>query len=175
MIGVRLRRLPVVNLTLSGFVVDADPFAMWFDPRRLRTIDFKRDCVDAGFALPSNMAHITIFRPDYRECSEFGQMVGPQQFKLVELRHGKAIAGWDPTKVGRRLREIQKQFEKEDLKRAKAQAKNAKDKKSKGKEVDDDSCEDSAQYILDQALPFDPTAPPSSPRCRAMGLVLYNG
>lgn len=54
--NVKMTRLPIVTLTLSGFVVDAGPFRRWFDPQRLRHIHFGRDCVDAGFALPVHMA-----------------------------------------------------------------------------------------------------------------------
>ncbi|PGH07911.1 hypothetical protein AJ79_06119 [Helicocarpus griseus UAMH5409] len=46
--------LPIVKLSLTGFVVDADPFRL-FNPHRLRLLTFKNDCVDAGFALPESM------------------------------------------------------------------------------------------------------------------------
>jgi hypothetical protein len=53
-LGGNLRYLPVVKLVLSGFVVDAGPFLCWFDPMRLRRIEFNY-CVDAGFAIAGNM------------------------------------------------------------------------------------------------------------------------
>ncbi len=55
--GGRLRYLPVVKLALSGFVVDAGSMK-WFDPLRLRQIEFKHNCIDAGFALPVNMVDL---------------------------------------------------------------------------------------------------------------------
>lgn len=56
--GVNLRYLPIVKLVLAGFVVDAGPFFRWFNPMRLRQVDFKHGCVDAGFALPSHMDNL---------------------------------------------------------------------------------------------------------------------
>ncbi|KAJ5730875.1 uncharacterized protein N7483_005383 [Penicillium malachiteum] len=56
-------RLTIRKLTLSGFVVDADPFIQWFDPLRLRFIHFKGHCVDAGVWLPLAMRNISIRFP----------------------------------------------------------------------------------------------------------------
>ncbi len=56
--GVNLRYLPIVKLVLAGFVVDAGPFFRWFNPMRLRNIEFKYGCIDAGFALPSHMSNL---------------------------------------------------------------------------------------------------------------------
>lgn len=56
--GVNLRYLPIVKLVLAGFVVDAGPFFRWFNPMRLRQIEFKYGCIDAGFALPSHMTNL---------------------------------------------------------------------------------------------------------------------
>ena len=50
--GSEMLYLSIVKLTLAGFVVDADPFLRYFNPLRIREINFKRDCVDAGFFLP---------------------------------------------------------------------------------------------------------------------------
>jgi hypothetical protein len=56
--GVNLRYLPIVKLVLAGFVVDAGPFFRWFNPMRLRQVEFKYGCIDAGFALPSHMSNL---------------------------------------------------------------------------------------------------------------------
>ncbi|KAJ5707861.1 hypothetical protein N7488_007662 [Penicillium malachiteum] len=56
-------RLTIRKLTLSGFVVDADPFIQWFDPVKLRCIHFKGHCVDAGVWLPLAMRNISIRFP----------------------------------------------------------------------------------------------------------------
>lgn len=55
--------LSIKFLTLSGFVVDADPFVQWFDPSKLRRIHFKSQCVDAGFWLPDSMQEVTVRSP----------------------------------------------------------------------------------------------------------------
>ncbi|CAG7929733.1 unnamed protein product [Penicillium olsonii] len=51
------RRLPVKHLVLSGFVVDSGPFTSWFGGC-LRTIHFRKNCVDAGWWLPHHLAGI---------------------------------------------------------------------------------------------------------------------
>ena len=67
--GGRLRYLPVVKLALLGFVVDAGPFLGWFNPMRLRRIEFKHNCIDAGFALPASLASlVNISRPGGEQC-----------------------------------------------------------------------------------------------------------
>ncbi|KAJ5895650.1 hypothetical protein N7495_007341 [Penicillium taxi] len=53
--GITSRRISIRKLTLSGFVVDADPFIQWFDPEKLRSICFKGECIDAGLWLPPYM------------------------------------------------------------------------------------------------------------------------
>lgn len=55
------KTLPVVDLTLSGFVVDSCPFVWWFGDA-LRSVHLKKNCVDAGFWLPSRMAAICSVR-----------------------------------------------------------------------------------------------------------------
>jgi hypothetical protein len=63
--GVNLRYLPIVKLVLAGFVVDAGPFFRWFNPMRLRQIEFRYGCIDAGFAIPSHMSDaVTVSWPD---------------------------------------------------------------------------------------------------------------
>jgi hypothetical protein len=99
LLGPTHNRLSITKLTLGGFVVDADPFELWFDPTRLRTIHFKNSCVDAGFSLPDGMQdRVTIKLP--REIEERASYmwihhVDPRkEFKLVELRKGAKIAEW---------------------------------------------------------------------------------
>jgi hypothetical protein len=55
--GHRHNYLSIVHLVLSGFVVDNGPFVLWFG-QELRTIHFKRDCVDVGFWLPSRLVSL---------------------------------------------------------------------------------------------------------------------
>lgn len=61
--GATSKQLTIKKLTLSGFVVDADPFIHWFDPQKLRSIHFKGECVDAGLWLPASMAKVSIRVP----------------------------------------------------------------------------------------------------------------
>lgn len=90
--GQALHRLSIKRLTLSGFVIDADPFIQWFDHRRLRSIHFKDDCFDAGFYLPKSMRRIHIAFP-----REGGETLSVRRFdlfknlKVVELRGGKTV------------------------------------------------------------------------------------
>lgn len=55
--------LSIKYLTLSGFVVDADPFVHWFDPEKLQSIKFKGQCLDAGFWLPESMKNVILRYP----------------------------------------------------------------------------------------------------------------
>jgi hypothetical protein len=57
------KRLSIKHLTLSGFVVDADPFLNWFDAAKLESIKFTGQCIDAGFWLPNSMANVTVRHP----------------------------------------------------------------------------------------------------------------
>ncbi|KAJ5580297.1 uncharacterized protein N7459_006282 [Penicillium hispanicum] len=90
------RRLSIKKLTLSGFVVDADPFLQWFDPDKLRSIQFKGQCIDAGFWLPSSMKHVLVLFP--RRLDLETVPVGivninmQKDVKVVELNNGKEMA-----------------------------------------------------------------------------------
>lgn len=57
------KRLSIRHLTLSGFVVDADPFLNWFDAEKLESIKFKGQCIDAGLWLPQSMENVTVRFP----------------------------------------------------------------------------------------------------------------
>jgi hypothetical protein len=99
LLGPTLNRFSIAKLTLSGFVVDADPFELWFDPERLRTIHFKNNCVDAGFFLPDDIQdHVTITFPreiEERALHMWIYRVDPRkEVKLIELRKGAKIAEW---------------------------------------------------------------------------------
>ncbi|KAG5207270.1 hypothetical protein GTR04_0882 [Trichophyton interdigitale] len=85
--GCTLDRLPIVKLTLTGFVVDADPFFMWFNPHRLRVINFKNDCVDAGFAIPRLMSdRVVVSWPNtVAEYAMQVRHVKPGEVKLIDI------------------------------------------------------------------------------------------
>lgn len=87
-------KLPIATLRLTGFVVDADPFKRWFDPEKLREIDFTQDCIDAGFGLSVNMLQkVKISYPG----GEAPKVLQAQAFKLsdvklITLKKGKKVA-----------------------------------------------------------------------------------
>ncbi|QVM09732.1 hypothetical protein D8B26_004390 [Coccidioides posadasii str. Silveira] len=88
-------KLSVVKLTLMGFVVDSDPFFLWFNPHRLRSIDFKDHCVDAGFALPVRMSeHVIVSWPRDDNIPEamWARQVRPGEIKLIDLGSRKTKA-----------------------------------------------------------------------------------
>ncbi|KAL3470786.1 hypothetical protein BJX99DRAFT_250918 [Aspergillus californicus] len=94
-VGSTRNRLSIRTLILSGVVVDADPFLHWFDPTRLKCINFKDDCVDAGFYLPHCMQRISVLFPREihlpRACLR-GRMIDLKpELKVVEIRGGKKV------------------------------------------------------------------------------------
>lgn len=91
--GRTLNRLSIKTLTLNGFVVDADPFLHWLDPKRLRCINFQDNCVDAGFYLCLPMKRVNVRYPlDINEKALTVRRVNvKKELKVVELRGGKKI------------------------------------------------------------------------------------
>ncbi len=87
-------KLPIAILRLTGFVVDADPFKRWFDPKKLREIDFANDCIDAGFGLSLEMLqNVKITCPG----DGAPRVIETQAFKLsdvklITLKKGKKVA-----------------------------------------------------------------------------------
>ncbi|KAK2843934.1 hypothetical protein FQN49_005928 [Arthroderma sp. PD_2] len=90
--GCTLERLPVVQISLTGFVVDADPFFLWFNPHRLRVINFKNDCVDAGFALPRSMTErvVVSWPNNVAEYAMQVRHVKPGEVKLIDIPKRKS-------------------------------------------------------------------------------------
>ncbi|KAJ5572249.1 hypothetical protein N7535_005909, partial [Penicillium sp. DV-2018c] len=56
------QHLSVKVLTLSGFVLDGDAFAMWF--RDLEQVHFKKNCVDCGFWLGPSQRGVRVFHSE---------------------------------------------------------------------------------------------------------------
>ncbi|KAH8429077.1 uncharacterized protein LDX57_006747 [Aspergillus melleus] len=89
------QRLSIKTLRLTGFVVDADPFLHWFDPKRLKTIEFKDYCVDAGFYLSVPMAKVSVLFP--REVNNDTAVVAVRavsmykDLKVVRFEGGKKV------------------------------------------------------------------------------------
>lgn len=92
-IGRTLNRLSIKTLTLNGFIVDSDPFLLWFDPKRLRCINFQDNCVDAGFYLSVPMKRVNVRYPlDINEKALTVRRVDVQkELKVVQLKGGKKI------------------------------------------------------------------------------------
>ncbi|KAJ5270054.1 hypothetical protein N7505_005812 [Penicillium chrysogenum] len=57
--------LPVKHLTLTGFAVDGDAFALWF--QNLEEVHFKKDCIDCGFWLSRAQRDVRV-----RHSDQFG-------------------------------------------------------------------------------------------------------
>ncbi|EAW10977.1 uncharacterized protein ACLA_066130 [Aspergillus clavatus NRRL 1] len=91
-VGRTPHRLPLRTLTLTNFVVDADPFIHWFDPARLRCIHFRDYCVDAGFYLPWPMRGVRIVYPREAERVVAARVVDVRrEVRVVELRGGRKV------------------------------------------------------------------------------------
>ncbi|OJD14749.1 hypothetical protein ACJ73_09046 [Blastomyces percursus] len=96
--GSTLNLLPIVKLSLTGFVVDAEPFHL-FNPHRFRLISFKNDCVDAGFTLPKRMREqVVVSWPNLLSQQAItARRVKQGEIKLID--HGskrKKLAGHTP-------------------------------------------------------------------------------
>ncbi|CEL06621.1 hypothetical protein ASPCAL09793 [Aspergillus calidoustus] len=91
--GSTRNRLSIRTLVLTGVVVDADPFLHWFDPKRLKCINFKDYCVDAGFYLSHCMKKVSILFPRMIEEPVLrGRRVNPAaELKVIELKGGKKV------------------------------------------------------------------------------------
>ncbi|PKX90386.1 uncharacterized protein P174DRAFT_515497 [Aspergillus novofumigatus IBT 16806] len=91
--GRTLNRLSIKTLILTGFVVDADPFIHWFNPKHLKCINFKDFCVDAGFYLPWPMRKVAIHYPrDVSTEPVPARRIDPlRELKVIELKGGKKV------------------------------------------------------------------------------------
>ena len=118
MLGPTRNRLSITKLSLTGFVVDADPFELWFDHRRLRLLHFRNDCVDAGFYLPPEMHHVEIKFPlNIKEEAMWAYRFSPKEdLRLIEMKRGAKIAEWDYRKGKKKIRALLKVAGREKLK-----------------------------------------------------------
>jgi hypothetical protein len=87
--------LSIKHLTMSGFVVDADPFVQWFDPLKLQSIKFKGQCFDAGLWLPESMKSITVRYPRKVELEPVGVGMTSvdlrKELKVVDIQDGLTV------------------------------------------------------------------------------------
>ncbi|RAH77723.1 hypothetical protein BO86DRAFT_440098 [Aspergillus japonicus CBS 114.51] len=95
--GPTRNRLSLRTLTLTGFVVDADPILLWFDPARLKCLHFKDFCVDAGFYLCEAMHRVSVLFPRRLGPAEGDEAVVARrvhlrtELKVVQLRGGRKV------------------------------------------------------------------------------------
>ncbi|EEA26717.1 conserved hypothetical protein [Talaromyces marneffei ATCC 18224] len=87
------RLLPIVHLTLRGFVVDAVPFCSCFNGDKLRSITFT-DCYDAGFYLPNDMEEVELrVFPVEKKIAKEGRRVSlDQEAKCLILKDKKKVS-----------------------------------------------------------------------------------
>jgi hypothetical protein len=87
-----VRLLPIVHLTLRGFVVDAVPFCSCFNADKLRTITFT-DCYEAGFYLPDDMKQVMLrIDPINKQKAIEGRRVSlDQEAKRLTLKDKKKV------------------------------------------------------------------------------------
>ncbi len=88
--------LSIKHLTLSGFVVDADPFVHWFDPEKLQSIKFKGRCLDAGLWLPESMKNVIVRHSGKIELEPVAvgmvSVDAQQELKVMDVENG-AVTG----------------------------------------------------------------------------------
>ncbi|RMZ82958.1 hypothetical protein DV737_g1834, partial [Chaetothyriales sp. CBS 132003] len=98
------RFLPVEKLSLERFVVDGGSIMRWFDPQRLREIEFEDGCVDAGLYLEPEMCHVKTTAPTtrpqhclphYLDRRPMGRVVKMGELKVVELKKGRVVSRKD--------------------------------------------------------------------------------
>ncbi|PYH43633.1 uncharacterized protein BP01DRAFT_375288 [Aspergillus saccharolyticus JOP 1030-1] len=92
-IGYTRNKFSIRSLTLTGFVVDADPFLHWFDIRRLKCLNFKDFCVDGGMWLCEPMKRVSVWWPkEIDERAVVVRRVNPrEEVKVVQLRDGRKV------------------------------------------------------------------------------------
>jgi hypothetical protein len=188
--GCELNRLPIKKLVLSGFVVDAEPFFKWFNPNLLRTIEFKHDCLDAGFALPAFMeGRVEIFwpqeeNPNGTETAIEGKVYQSKQLAAEEFKGGQPVKCWKglspaaryhlfmETKQVKQVEQVKLAQQAQQAKRAEAERKmkvNGGGPKGKVRSYED-SIDDDQQMMMEnsesQVSPRPPSLRPSPPRRR---------
>ncbi|RAH49400.1 uncharacterized protein BO95DRAFT_507983 [Aspergillus brunneoviolaceus CBS 621.78] len=111
--GPTRNRLSIRTLTLTGFVIDADPFLLWFDATRLKCLHFKDYCVDAGFYLCEAMHCVSVLYPrlllvdeEGREAVVARRVNLRKELKVVQLRGGRKVGEMAYTGPGCLDREI---------------------------------------------------------------------
>ncbi|KAL5332295.1 hypothetical protein BJX70DRAFT_407821 [Aspergillus crustosus] len=94
-LGNTRNRLSIRTLILTGVVVDADPFLHWFDPNRLKCINFKDNCVDSGFWLSHCMRKVSVLFPKIIEkdavVARRVDLRGGGGLKVIRVEKGKKV------------------------------------------------------------------------------------
>ncbi|EHY52415.1 hypothetical protein HRR83_009250 [Exophiala dermatitidis] len=97
------RYLPITHLTLMNFAVDAGPFFRWFDPAKLKEVQFLGDCIDTGFSLPREMKFtVRVNGPKPLPLPPAGaRWVRPGEVKLVDIKPRKTAASNNKAKTNK--------------------------------------------------------------------------
>ncbi|GAD96310.1 hypothetical protein ANI_1_1406104 [Paecilomyces variotii No. 5] len=95
-VGPTKSRLSLVVVKLAGFIVDGDPFSLFCEPRRLRRIQFKHNCIDSGFYLDGWMkgtVEVIFPKKAVSNIAQTARVVNlAKELKVIELSKGKKIS-----------------------------------------------------------------------------------
>lgn len=156
--GRTLNRLSIKTLTLTGFVVDADPILLWFDPRRLRSIHFQDNCVDAGFylCLPMRRRVIVRFPTEVKERVVSVRRVDLRaELRVVEIRGGKEVGEGVYSEDRTSLREDGKGLERVSRMNSNSPRRTPSPRKTKDKDKDKDTTKKETVVEIENVIEYE--------------------
>ena len=156
--GRTLNRLSIKSLTLTGFVVDADPILLWFDPKRLRSIHFQDNCVDAGFylCLPMRRRVIVRFPTEVKERVVSVRRVDLRaELRVVEIRGGKEVGEGVYSEDRTSLREDGKGLERVSRMNSNSPRRTPIPRKTKDKDKDKDTTKKETVVEIENVIEYE--------------------
>ena len=156
--GRTLNRLSIKSLTLTGFVVDADPILLWFDPKRLRSIHFQDNCVDAGFylCLPMRRRVIVRFPTEVKERVVSVRRVDLRaELRVVEIRGGKEVGEGVYSEDRTSLREDGKGLERVSRMNSNSPRRSPSPRKTKDKDKDKDTTKKETVVEIENVIEYE--------------------
>lgn len=156
--GRTLNCLSIKTLTLTGFVVDADPILLWFDPRRLRSIHFQDNCVDAGFylCLPMRRRVIVRFPTEVKERVVSVRRVDLRaELRVVEIRGGKEVGEGVYSEDRTSLREDGKGLERVSRMNSNSPRRTPSPRKTKDKDKDKDTTKKETVVEIENVIEYE--------------------
>ena len=156
--GRTLNRLSIKSLTLTGFVVDADPILLWFDPKRLRSIHFQDNCVDAGFylCLPMRRRVIVRFPTEVKERVVSVRRVDLRaELRVVEIRGGKEVGEGVYSEDRTSLREDGKGLERVSRMNSNSPRRTPSPRKTKDKDKDKDTTKKETVVEIENVIEYE--------------------